>query len=153
MTTTAIRNISRTILVLNLTQDVAPKRALYPRTVAHRDGSQELKEVRVVHGDSIHLLAGETRGGLSNAVRRCPDIVNALAARKIVLIEEPDAVPEIEVELEQPIPPVVDEPMSELPADALAEDPTSASSSENDTREAPASDTTAAKSSGRNKSK
>ncbi len=93
MTTTSIKNLTRTMFVLNLSRDVAPKRSMFIRVVTHRDGSQERKDVRVVHGDSVILLVGETKDGFSNAVRRCKNVINAVRAREIQLIEVPDEVP------------------------------------------------------------
>lgn len=146
MTTTALRNTSRTILVLNLPPDFAPKRAMYMRTVDHRNGSKELKEVRVVHGDSIHLLVGETRGGFSNAIRRCPEIIAAVARRQLELVEEPDAKSESANTVEDAgVDVVIDTDEPAPSSDAPVE--------ENDTREAPASEATAPKSGGRNKGK
>lgn len=142
MTTTAIRNKSNTILVLNIPPAVMPKRAIYTRTVSHRDGTQEQSSVRVVHGSSFHILAGETRRGFSNAVRRCPDVVNALRAGKIQLIEEADA---------KPAPasaPAVETPTSVEP-EVVVEIDATPGDEEDGTREAPAPETSTTRGVGR----
>lgn len=145
MTTTAIRNLSRTLEVLNLPRSIAPKRAMVARTVTHLDGTSERKDVRVIYGDSIHLRAGETKGGFPNAIRQAPDIIVAVRQGRIALIEEADPVSstdapsDIEVAVEVPL--------------EIQSEPEQVSESNDDARGAPASKPFASKPGDRGKTK
>lgn len=86
--TIAITNKSRTIQVLNLSRAIAPVRGEYPRTIEHRDGTNERVMKRVVYADSITLLAGECKTGLPNEYRRAPDVMKAAKLRLITIEDE-----------------------------------------------------------------
>jgi hypothetical protein len=87
--TLAITNTSKTIMVLNIPRDIAPVIARLPRTTMNVDGSVETKVARVVHGDSLTLLKGETKTGLPNAYRKAPDIRKGVLARTLIVVDEP----------------------------------------------------------------
>lgn len=93
-----ITNLLRTAQTFNIPRDVAPVRKHYPRATEHKDGTVEKADVRIVHGDSLTVLAGKTSAPVPNEWRTTPDVAKAARARTIVIADVPEAAKPIDEE-------------------------------------------------------
>jgi hypothetical protein len=93
--TIAITNLSRSIIDIVLPREIAPVIARPQRTTHHADGTIERTESRIVHGDSISFLAGETKTGLPNAYRRAPEIMKRVKSGALSIADEDEKAVEV----------------------------------------------------------
>jgi hypothetical protein len=86
-----LENRTRTAKTYNLTLAVAPLRREYARRVEGPDGKVRSDMKRLVHPDSITLLAGEKRSKLPEQITACPEVAAAIARRELAWTPEPAA--------------------------------------------------------------
>jgi hypothetical protein len=84
-----LENRTRTAKTFNLTLAVAPLRREYARRTEGPDGQVRAAAKRLVHPDSITLLAGEKRSGLPDQIVACPEVKAALARHELRWTPDP----------------------------------------------------------------